>query len=745
MAYGIKYNFNFSNELDEVYYLTFEFLDYTGGQQNINVSVNAFSLRSTNGDEDKLFPILGTECLINILVGRTIDNKGIETDDSTLTVFDLIAAHDNDIRVTIVKVQPNYLQPVYQGFVVVEDNVQPFQDPPFILQIRALDGLGLLKNVDMTDTSGDLFAGWLSIEDWIGNILMKTGLVMNLRTYFPFYPIGVSGDGVNPLQQVGLNAITWQQGELTTTTDPSVDVFASEADDAYTALEKICRCFRSRLFQHDGVWNLVSLYTYVDPNGWSYFESVSTLNGAIYNQIPVAVSNGLNLTIPVGKEDIIHPVENDQQISLKLATKWIKLNYTYDQSVNKICNQNFKFGNPDVANDGTISSTIEDPSILPAVTFDYKAYDAFCWTLAGGTQFTNLGVTGTTWFPETPATAEGYIRNVLDVNGYQENRYLVINSSTYTQHFRSGIFKIDVNDRIEVSFDFRTNTGMGHVTIAPMVICFDGDDGSKWCLGGISSDPLSFKWWPVTTDYYFGATAGNTFSPFVSKIWSGSDGDETQFWSNIAIPTKDTNGVYFNTPVSGNCFIILQGISAGGASEAWFKNIQITIHPFIQGSYIQVDGDFNFSSSAETIKQTKTEDVEISDSPKRYFKGALVQSNLELVDPIWHRKGVLEAQRFQQLMERVIFNNLYRQYQKIEGSFRGHTYTLEDFTVKPSGYLNAYTFTQHPVPTKRFILTSFDRDYGKGLGRHVFVEILLDQNADPFINPETYLFQYIYT
>jgi hypothetical protein len=230
----------------------------------------------------------------------------------------------------------------------------------------------------------------------------------------------------------------------------------------------------------------------------------------------------------------------------------------------------------------------------------------------------------------------------------------------------------------------------------------------------------------------------------VNHRYTGTDTD-TEVWTSYAID-KDENGAYIKAPVSGNAFIILQGVTTGlGVTENWFKNLQVTILPYIYGSYVQVKGDYNFSSSSETIKQTFSQDVEISDSPKRYIKGALTQSNLDLVDPIWHRKGVLEAQRFQQLMERVIFNNLYRQYQKIEGSFRGHTYTLEDFTVKPSGYLNAYTFTQHPVPTKRFILTSFDRDYGKGLGRHVFVEILLDQNADPFINPETYLFQYIYT
>ena len=52
MAYGIKYNFNFSNELDELYYLTFDFLNYTGGQQNINVAVDSFVITMKNVKEN---------------------------------------------------------------------------------------------------------------------------------------------------------------------------------------------------------------------------------------------------------------------------------------------------------------------------------------------------------------------------------------------------------------------------------------------------------------------------------------------------------------------------------------------------------------------------------------------------------------------------------------------------------------------------------------------------------------------
>lgn len=84
--------------------------------------------------------------------------------------------------------------------------------------------------------------------------------------------------------------------------------------------------------------------------------------------------------------------------------------------------------------------------------------------------------------------------------------------------------------------------------------------------------------------------------------------------------------------------------------------------------------------------------------------------------------------------------------EKIEGTFRGLTYRTADLEVKQYGYLNSYFFPDHPMPTKKFMLTSFDDDYGTGYGRRVFVEVLQDQNDPGFDVPDAgnYLFQYLF-
>ena len=303
--YGTKCILGFHNDLDELYEIYFDFLDYVGDITQLTGTDDVLTIRATGGDENKLEPILGTEALINIWVDE----------ETPLSIADLIAQHDNDIRVTIYR-DEDYSKHVYQGFIVVEDNSQPFMDKPYMLSVRALDGLGLLKGVDLVDADDLRFTGQLSVLSWIAQILAKTGQTLNLRTYFNFFESSMV-QNVGALEQVYLSSITFAQGDAfnVQSDDPSVDINATTADDCYSALEKIVRCFRCRLFQEDGRWNLVSLYEYLNPNGFSYKEY--SFGEAVDGIVPFTVVDaGLNkdYTATIGKDEIIHPVNEDQVI-----------------------------------------------------------------------------------------------------------------------------------------------------------------------------------------------------------------------------------------------------------------------------------------------------------------------------------------------------------------------------------------------------------------------------------------------
>lgn len=730
--YSTKYILGFTNDLNELYEIYFDFLDYSGEIIQLSGTDDALTLRSTNGDENKLEPILGTEALINILV----------EEDTPVTIADLVAQHDNDIRVTIFRDQ-DYSKSVFQGFVVVEDNSQPFLDPPYILSIRALDGLGLLKGVDLVDTNALRFVGSFSVLSWIAQILYKTGQTLNLRVYFNFFEVSMA-QNIGALEQVYLNSITFSQGDAFNVQgdDPTVDINATTADDCYSALEKIVRCFRCRLFQEDGRWNLVSLYEYLNRDGFSFKEY--SFGDPVSGIVPITViDSGLNrnYNISAGKEEIIHPVADDQILYLKLATKWVKLTFTYDQSQNKICNQDFSEGDPNATYDEIINSSIIDATIQPPVNLSTFGFDMYCWDHLTSTDPSNPQII----YPAIAATKKGFIREVRDSLGFTKERFAVLETENdnIQSFFRTKRFLLDIGDILQISFSWRTRVDIAFNGLYPVAaVLLYGDDGSVWSLRSVNDNSNLTNptiWIDITT------TGG------VPAIFF--PGTTTQ-------PTNEWNSVFANqnfaisnppakAPVSGSVEILLSGFVSpihSNPLEYWFKDLSITILPYLNGSYLQLKGDYNYSAATSNIKQTFSEDVEISDSPKRYFKGALVKSNGDLMTTTWRRTGFDENYRFAQLMERIMYNHLYRMVQKVEGTWRGLVYRPadDDTVVIPNGYLGSYAFSDHDTPTKRFMLCSFDKNYATGQWRGLFVETVADQNADGFLLPDTFKFSYIF-
>lgn len=736
--YKTKYILPFTNDLNELYEIYFDFLDYEGDSTLLTGTDNCLTLRCTTGDENKLEPILGTECLINIWVDET----------KPISINDLIAEQDNQIRVTVFR-DEDYTTSIFQGFIVVEDNSEPFLDPPYTLSVRALDGLGLLKGVDLGDLNNLRYVGLQSAISWIMQILYKTGQTLNLRAYFNFYESSFA-QNIGALEQIFLDAITFSQGDAfnNAPTDPTIDILATSADDCYTALEKIIRCLRCRLFQENGVWNLVSLYEYLNPNGFSYREYAfgSVSDGLVAVD---AIGSGLNqdMSMSIGRDDILIPVTEDAVLYLKLATKWIKLTYSYNQSQNKVCNQDFSEGDLNATYNETISSSILDPSVNPVANLQTIGYDAYCWEHFNGTSETVGGSTANSVLPAAASTKRGFIRSVLDLLGYEKERYLVMdNDSGKLAYMQASTFKADVSDIIQISVTARTRIDSTHGQ--PMIfVLLTGDDGSFWSLFTVGDGSLAgnYPTWKQTNNHFRETTGGRPQIEADSTTATIHWVNWTTFGANNAIsgtvpPAK--------LPVSGTIQVLLacETLTGTDPQEFWFKDLQITLLPYLQGSYQQLSGDYNYSSSNAAIKQTESDDVEISDSPKRYFKGALLRANGDLCTPTWARAGITESYRFTQLMERIMYNHLRRMNQKIEGTFKGLVYIPADdmSTLKPNGFLNSFAFTQADDPTKRFMCTSFEKDYTTGQWRGVFVETLQDQNDTGFALPDQYQFSYVF-
>lgn len=736
MAYFTKYQADFTNVLNETYQILFDFLADVPYASITPVTIvsDGLVLRCTAGDENRLYPILGTECLIKIMVDES----------EVITIADLIATHDLDIRITVNRIEQSTgaIAIVFQGYVVVEDNNQPLQDRPYILSIRALDGLGLLKGLDLVDTNNLKFVGNYSIIQWVAQIIYKTGQTLPIRVYFNFLNNAFTGFA-RSWEVTYLNSVTFSEGDAfnINSTDPTVDVNALTADDCYTALEKIIRCFRCRMFMENGCWHIVNLWEHMNPDGYTYDEYL--MGDPVSGIIPVtrnATGSNLTYNTTIGKDEIIFPVDIDQNLYLRLAVKWVKLTYKYDQSQNKVCNQNYTEGDPDPTNNGTIT----DPS-NPLLTVNYLAYLLYCWTHVN---YSYTSAIGDPSINQTPPTKLAYIRSVLDQLGYEQLRYVVIQttnvSSVPTAIISSG-FLVDIGDKISFSVDFQLrnsySVGSPQVIIPVRIVLF-GDDGVKYFLIATPNDLPVLNYWSTSA-----VNNGIQFLMPASADWAA--------WNTISFTIENTLLDGITKIPSGTMVVYLFDYAKDSSTnqETHFKNLALNINVYLNGSYTQVAGDYNYSASDENIKQTLAEDVQISDSPKRYFKGALIQSTGDLMTPSWARRGHPNELnidgnpfRFTGAMERIMWNLLGRMVYKIEGNFKGLVYVDNaDFTVNnPAGFLNKYFFIDSDFPTKAFILTSYENDIGAGKGRRVYVEVLKDANDNGWNPPNNYKFAYIF-
>lgn len=750
--YNTKFILGFTNDIGDTYEVFFDYKDYVGNSTLLYGTSDCLTIKSVSSDDDKLHPINGQQAIINIHVGPVYDRSlptGNEVANLTVSIKDFVVTGDKDIMTTVYR-NKNYALAVFVGFVMVQDISQPLMDAPYDIVVNATDGLGLLSNVDMITTTGELYSGVMSVEQWVLNILAKAGTPMNVRFYFPFYYVDAD-ETQSSLSQVYLDAITFQKGQIITSTDPSVDVFASETDDALTALTKICTAFRCRLFQQNGVWHFMSLFTYFDPNGWTYNEvALDTLTAGVWSVVNVAVADSQDFTINVSKNDLIPPVEEDAVLYLKMATKWVKLNYAYDQSLNKICNQSLDFGDPNHTFDGTISSTVQDVTITPTVTFNTLGFDAFCFDHEDSNSNPGGNVI---LLPSTTPANTAYIREVDDDLGYLFDRYLVLPETTNLLTFlKTTEVKIDVGDILQISFQWRTHSNVtptGSDAFDVAAVYLTGTDGTFWALLCANDGDPTFagrKWVSVDADFKDGGG--------LTRYCSTSVLTDTVTWSQVEInQIQNATFPLAKAPVSGTLsiyFVCIQD-QLGGCVESWIKNINVAILPYLQGTYKEIKGDYNFSSHLNTveIKQTISEDISISDSPKRYFKGALLDASSNILLPNWHRKFMIEINRFTQFMERIYWNQVNRVLQKIEGTFKGFIWRDASFNELQAGLGNAYFFADSEDPFSRYMLTSFERNYATGKGRHVFVECAQGEVTDPFIDPfdpalGIYKFQYLF-
>lgn len=156
MAYGIKYKGQFKTSVGHTIMVNILKKDYNSAQIDLRFSGVPVTVNYL-GNEEKYDIIRGSECVLELLSENNQQYQEIMISDAF------------DFQVQVFK--NNIL--IWQGYVIQDNYSEPFQAAPYVVSIRATDGLGNLKLYDFQTDSKSFYLADMTLIEVLQKCLSK--------------------------------------------------------------------------------------------------------------------------------------------------------------------------------------------------------------------------------------------------------------------------------------------------------------------------------------------------------------------------------------------------------------------------------------------------------------------------------------------------------------------------------------------------------------------------------------------
>ena len=170
MAYGIKYTSEFTSELGVNYKVKILQNNYASAITELVMGGEPVVI-SYNGDENKFSTLRGSECTINFYAKYDYQFS------------EIVKADKNDFKVEVLRNDVLF----WAGYVIQDNYNEPFMPVPYLVTLRATDGLGDLKFYDFKDSNGNLFLNKITqieaVLACLGKLKNGTKLVSAIDLY----------------------------------------------------------------------------------------------------------------------------------------------------------------------------------------------------------------------------------------------------------------------------------------------------------------------------------------------------------------------------------------------------------------------------------------------------------------------------------------------------------------------------------------------------------------------------------
>ncbi len=261
-------------------------------------------IRTVNNDEDPFVPVRGKEVSIYYLNEDGSKGIGLFVNNSP----------DDRWKVEVERVSGGTTTTVFVGFLMLDDLKEPLKSSVNIVELKATDKIGSLKDVQFRDFDGNQFDGCYPLIKLIAMALKGTGLSLNINV---------------------CSSVTFKNGE---TNEPffekafvDASMFKSysvESEKSYTVLESILGNMHY-ITQYEGEWYIMNVD---DMDG-------ASISKRIYSSTGVYSSSGSFSKIGT----IPYFINNPGNTLLNRPVKHVKCSYNINVS-DLLTNQQYTKG-----------------------------------------------------------------------------------------------------------------------------------------------------------------------------------------------------------------------------------------------------------------------------------------------------------------------------------------------------------------------------------------------------------------
>lgn len=628
-------------------------IDSITGEEQIYLlspSGHPLDIQVVDNNEDKFTPIRAKRAAITFLNDSNFNFTTFSTGEDDRFIVDITAGGIF----------------IFRGFLEMNDIREPFlfqQNQE--VTITAIDGLAFLKGKQLLDTKGGKFSGQNRLIDYIAGALLSTGLQLNINVfnnireeanpgrwqttalftspntisvptiyarYFKAgHALGISGSASNNGSKVissvneFLGLITMTGGITNESSGPTI-TFEDQTDggcfystcfvNAKTFEDQIgttldCYEILSRILKRDSFVEQVLGEWYIFRvkelrNDFQQYRTQYQPDGSFNG-----FTSGYNLEKAIGLKDTAGTPFSGTPDAIAFFSKEqttrtnarpvgeVKLTYRFEPPQELPCNVDLSRGDD-------LGGSFPDETI-DGVVYNVKHFAIDDWDILKGSggALGNPGVAG-----DYNAYMKKYFYFGYEKRRFMHLEHLNLSDDAQYRYVKSCAVPVEKNDKFTWSFDYRADIDLNNNTSVQVpigAILLVGDDGTNWILGD-DSGPI----WKQSDA---------TFSTNIDTYnWGFNPHDiDMTVWNSFSIDAPVV-------PVNGSLYFLLfthRSTASQHQFDHQYSNLNLQYSPFIAGSYQKYTSQYNKTTRPGNYKSKLEDEVFISDSPKKLFKGAL--------------------------------------------------------------------------------------------------------------------------